>query len=63
MLVPRHEKDIAVFSAESVRAMSPCGQGLAKILADSGWITIVNEDLPGQPVGGQTNENTYTVKG
>ena len=53
MSVPQPDKP-AVFFAESIRAMSPCGRGIAQILQNAGWIRIVDKDVPGQP-GAQKN--------
>jgi len=40
MYSPRPKEDIAVFSSESIRAMGPMAQNIAKLLQDNGWIKV-----------------------
>jgi len=41
-------KNPAIFSAESIRAMSPIGREIADLLKDAGYITIVEQPTKGQ---------------
>lgn len=36
-------REVPVFKADVIRAMSPAGRGIAEILRDAGWIKITDE--------------------
>jgi hypothetical protein len=48
MTVNPHPDKVTVFPAESIKAMGPAAQGIAKLLSDAGWIQI-KESKPEKP--------------